>query len=301
MSPRRRVAPLVAVVVGVLVALAAAGACGSVADRAATASTSGRTVVVTYPILGTLVRELVGDAATVKVLLPDGVDPHDYRPSARDTEAVDRADLIVANGLDLEEGLLGAIDAAEAKGTPVFRVAEHASAAREGDPHLWVDPVSMREAMAALAPTLRDRLGLDLGDRPAVVDRELTDLDARTRATLDTVPPDRRLLVTGHESMGYFAARYGFRLVGALIPSSTSQAAPSAADLVALKALIEQTGAPVVFNEIGTPKALARALADETGVTVVELATHTLPGDESYGSFIDQLATGIAGALGGAT
>jgi zinc/manganese transport system substrate-binding protein len=101
--------------------------------------------------------------------------------------------------------------------------------------------------------------------------------------------------------MGYFAARYGYTIVGALIPSSTSQAAPSAADLAALKSQIAETGAPVVFNEIGTPPALARAIADETGVKVVELATHTLPRDESYETFIDELAAGIAGALGGRT
>ncbi len=103
--------------------------------------------------------------------------------------------------------------------------------------------------------------------------------------------------MTGHESMGYFARQYDFELVGALIPSTTSQSAPSAAELAELREQIEALSVPVIFNEIGTPPALSEAIASETGVEVIELATHNLPDDGSYFTFIDDIAQGVAQGL----
>lgn len=344
-----------------LVALGAV-ACGSGGgpdgERAATGATTGGTarptVVVTFPVLGAVVSELVGGVADVVVVMPDGVDPHEFRPSARDVETITTADLVVANGLGLEEGLADALEQAERAGVPVFEAtdaitvrrfdAEEGAAAHahgtagedhggtdgpgsdahdgpeegspgqagsgddhedgepagEGaeDPHFWVDPVAMRDVVVALTGTLEAELGLDLAASSSALQAELTELDVRTREALSVIPPERRLLVTGHESMGYFADRYDLELVGALIPATTSQAAPSAAELADLKAQIDALGVPAVFNELGTPPALSQAISDETGVRVIELPTHTLPEDGTYVTFIEVIAGNIVEGLG---
>jgi zinc/manganese transport system substrate-binding protein len=313
----------------VVISLATAVACGSDDVGGSTTGTGTPTIVVTYSVLGAAVTELVGEAAEVSVIMSNGIDPHDYRPSPRDVEAISRADFVVSNGLDLEEGLLDAIGEAGRRGTPVFRATDHIEVRRYGagvpvrdhdddhddghdadgdlgdahgddgdDPHFWVDPLAMDAAMVALAGQLERDLGLDLADRRAALSERLIDLDARTTEALSIIPDDRRVLVTGHESMGYFAARYDFVLVGALIPSLTTQAAPSAGDLHALKDQIEQYDVPAIFNEIGTSPAVARTIADETGAVVIELPSHNLPDDGSYVTFVEEIAARILAGLG---
>ncbi len=159
----------------------------------------------------------------------------------------------------------------------------------------------MHRVVAALGPFAATELGLDLAARTADLEARLDQLDAETDQTLAVVPADRRKLVTGHESMGYFARQYGFVLVGALIPATTSQAAPSAGELAALREQVEREQVPAIFTEIGTPPALSDAIAEETGVEVVELGSHTLPDDGSYFTFIDDIAVAVAGALAPAT
>lgn len=283
------------------VALLAAACSG---DRA-TADPGMPAVVVTYPVLGAVVADLVGDRAAVTILMGNGVDPHDWSPSARDIERVDKADLVVANGLGLEEGLEKPLAEAEKRGVVVFRATDHvtvrgraagAGSSSGGDPHFWVDPLAMRDVVLALAPAL-ESVGVDVADRAPALATRLADLDAATRATLAVVPEARRLLVTGHESMGYFADRYGFRLVGAVVPGLTSQGEVSAGQLADLRAAIVSAGVTVIFTEIGTPAAVVEAIGRETGAAVVALPSHTLPADGSYATFIGQIATAIATAL----
>jgi zinc/manganese transport system substrate-binding protein len=287
----------------VVVALLAAGCSGGGA-----AQTPGPpSVVVTYPVLGSVVADLVGDRATVTVLMGNGVDPHDWSPSAKDIERVDKADLVVANGLNLEEGLEKALVEAEKRGVVVFRATDHVTVRQRdadgedsgeagADPHFWVDPRAMRDVVLALAPALA-AVGVDVADRAPALATRLADLDAATRSTLSAIPEARRLLVTGHESMGYFADRYGFRLVGAVVPGLTSQGEVAAGQLADLRAAIEAEGVTVIFTEIGTPSAVVEAIGRETGAAVVLLPSHTLPADGTYASFIGQIATAIATAL----
>lgn len=111
------------------------------------------------------------------------------------------------------------------------------------------------------------------------------------------MPAANRKLVTGHESMGYFAQRYNFKLVGAIIPSITTQAEVSASDLANLKQLIEENDVKAIFTELGTSPVVADAIGNETGVKVVELTTHTLPADGSYFTFMRNIAQVITDAL----
>jgi len=277
--------------------------------------TGGPAIVVSSAVLGAVVQDLVGDRATVSVLMGNGVDPHDWQPSARDVEALHRADLVVVNGLGLEATLEPVLEEVAGTGVPVFRAAEHIGSLRSiddgvvhhdapvashgpgvPDPHFWVDPLSMRDVVVALAPVMAG-MGVDVADRAADLATRLEALDAEVRTTLEVVPVERRQLVTGHESMGYFADRYAFELVGAVIPGLSSQGEVSASQLGAISALIREHGVPAIFTEIGTPAAVVDAIAGETGVQVVQLPSHALPADGSYFTFIRDIATAIATAL----
>jgi ABC-type Mn2+/Zn2+ transport system permease subunit/ABC-type Zn uptake system ZnuABC Zn-binding protein ZnuA len=269
-------------------------------------------VVVTTPVLGSIVRDLVGDQARVSVVMPNGADPHEFQPSAADVAALSGADLVVANGLGLEEGLEGALRQAAEGGTPVVEATDLVAlrrfdpSARDAiaehgpeDPHIWTDPLTMRALVAGLVPVLRDEAGIDAAARAAALEDRLTRLDAEIRATLADVPPGRRTLVTGHESMGYFAARYGFRVVGALVPSLSSQAEASAGNLAGLRRQVQAAGVPAIFSETGTPSGLADAIAGETGARVVEIGTHALPPDGSYLTMMRDIAAAVDEGLAG--
>ena len=167
----------------------------------------------------------------------------------------------------------------------------------DGDPHIWVDPVAMTAVARALGSVLEDELGLDLGDRTAEVADGLDTLDREIRARVDLLPPGRRKLVTGHESLGYFADRYGFTVIAAVVPGTSSQAETSAAQLAALRDAVRAAGVGVIFTEVGTPPAVAATVARETGARLVEVPTHTLPADNTYRSFVATLAATVVDAL----
>ena len=304
MLGRRWGTRLAAAAAGLTLAAGLAAGCGS--DDAAADRPE---IVATTTVLGSLTEELVGEAAEVRVLMPNGVDPHDYQPSARDVEALRNADLVVENGLELEEGLLDALGEAREAGVPVFTATEHVRLRKVGegepgdarggsaDPHIWMDPLAMRDAMTALAPVAEREVGVDLGERPSELAARLGDLDAEVRETLAAVPEERRKLVAGHESMGYLADRYGFELLGAVVPSLSSRAQVSASNLAALRRQVEREGVPAIFNELGTPPGVADAIGDETGARVVDISTAVLPADGSYFTFMREAAATVAAAL----
>ena len=304
MLGRRWGTRLAAAAAGLTLAAGLAAGCGS--DDAAADRPE---IVATTTVLGSLTEELVGEAAEVRVLMPNGVDPHDYQPSARDVEALRNADLVVENGLELEEGLLDALGEAREAGVPVFTATEHVRLREVGegepgdarggsaDPHIWMDPLAMRDAMTALAPVAEREVGVDLGERPSELAARLGDLDAEVRETLAAVPEERRKLVAGHESMGYLADRYGFELLGAVVPSLGSRAQVSASNLAALRRQVEREGVPAIFNELGTPPGVADAIGDETGARVVDISTAVLPADGSYFTFMREVAATVAAAL----
>jgi zinc/manganese transport system substrate-binding protein len=275
---------------------------------------SGKTIVVTYSILGSVVEDLVGDSATVIVSMPNGQDPHEWEPSAKDIETLTHADLIVQNGLGLEGGMEKALEQAQDAGVKFFTASDYIPVRHVGegegiptgdpdqavgaeDPHLWTDPVAMKSIVDALAAQINQDLGIDLSDRAKDLDLRLDTLNQEVIASVNSIPENNRKLVTGHESMGYFAQRYGLKLVGAIIPSITTQAEVSASDLSELKTLIEENQVKAIFTELGTPKAVSDAIGNETGVQVVELTTHNLPEDGSYFTFIHNLTQVIVDGL----
>ena len=272
------------------------------------------TIVVTYSILGAVVKELVGDQANVVVSMPNGQDPHEWEPSARDIETLTHADLIVQNGLGLEGGMEKALAQAKEDGVQVFTVSDYITVRKVGagegipsgdpdqaagadDPHLWTDPLAMKQIVAALSDTLETDLALDVSARAADLENRLDQLNQSIIDKVNTLPQNERKLVTGHESLGYFADRYGFKLVGAIVPSLTTQAEISASELSALKTLINENNVKAIFTELGTPPAVAESIGKETGVKVVPVSTHILPEDGSFFTFMVELSDTIVSAL----
>lgn len=306
--------------VAALLAVATVAACGD--DATSGSGADGPSIVVTTSILGDVVENLVGDQADVEVLMPRGADPHEASLSSRQADDMSRADLVVVNGAGFEQGMDRVIDSVEADGTPVFAAADEADLlsfddqherqeaaadddhADEGhghddddlDPHFWTDPTRMADATRALSARLAEVDGIDA----AALDRatsayldELAALDTDLADVLATVPEADRTLVTNHEVFGYFAERYGFLVVGAVIPAGTTQAEPSASEVTELAGVIEEAGVPAIFAETSSPTTLADALADEAGdVEVVALFSESL-GDEGSGgeTYIEMMRT----------
>ena len=306
--PARRTIGVAAVAALAMLALLAS--CGGNSDDDGGGK---KTIVVTYSILGSLVRDAVGDAANVVVLIPNGSDPHEWEPSAKDIERLNNADLIVRNGLDLEGGIQDVLNTAQDDGVATFVASDHITIRLVGegeglptgdpdqavgaqDPHLWMDPLTLKDVMVALGPALAEQ-GIEVASGIASVVAGLDALNAKVEGVLAAVPEENRKLVTGHESMGYFAKRYGFTLIGALIPSLTTQAGVSAEELSTLATEIEAQNVKAIFTEIGTPAQVAEAIGEETGVKVVDLASHNLPDDGTYESFLLENASKVAAAL----
>jgi zinc/manganese transport system substrate-binding protein len=299
------------IVIAALAMAALSSAC-SPAKRAASAP--ARLIVATYSALGAIVHELVGDMADVEVMIPNGLDVHEWEPSAKDIETLTKAKLVVENGLGLEGGMGKALDQARSAGVKFFTASNYITVRKVGsgegipsgdpdqalgadDPHLWTDPVAIKAIVGALAPELKKALGIDVSKRAADIETKLDALDKEIQTSVAALPVERRKLVTGHESLGYFAQRFGFKLVGAIVPSLTTQAESSAADFVALKKLIAENQVRVIFTEIGTSPRTVEALAKETGVQAVALHTHSVPDDGSYFTFERNLVDVIIGAL----
>lgn len=264
-------------------------------------------IVVTYSVLGSVVTDLVGDEADVTTLIPDGQDPHDFQPSARDIEAINNADLVVSNGLDFEEGLEDVLASAIDSGVSVYMIGEnitvrepeedhaeeegHAHGA--GDPHLWLSPMSFAQALPSLTAAINKATGLSI-DETAALDK-LTLLDNEIKEVIGNI--SSCVLVSGHDEMGYFADRYGCTVIGAIIPSFSTTSEATAKQIADLKVLAESNNVKAVFTGLGTPAEVSEQLASELGIAAVSLSTHYLNGAANYREFMLNLANQIAEAL----
>ncbi len=280
-------------------------------------------VVVTYSVLAAVVSELVDGVADVVTIIPDGQDPHDFEPSPRDIELINNAVFVVSNGLDLEEGLDDALANAKDAGVPVFAVADHVTTLdivdvndhsdhghvhpgaesshdhadhdHSKDPHVWLSPHTMREALPALAQAASEALGVDLDAARMSLDDELEALDAELRELFSGV--DNCQLVTGHNELGYFADRYGCTVIAAILSSPSTDAEESAGNMEFVIDVIRTHGAKVVFTSLGTNPSVAAQVAKEANADLVEINTHFLGSSESYVEFIRALGTTIATSL----
>jgi zinc/manganese transport system substrate-binding protein len=272
-------------------------------------------VIATTSILGDVVSRLGGAGVELDVMIPRGIDPHDFSPSAQQVAAISSADLIIANGLGLEEGLEDVLAQAESEGIRAIEVGPEVDPLRsdEGDgdghgafdPHFWQDPLRMKMAVEVIGLSLVNVGVPEAQELTAVYQAEIDAAQAEIVAVLDRVPSDRRLLVTNHDAFGYFADRYGFAIIGTIIPGGSTLAEPSSAEIAALVETIVANDVRAIFVENIGSGGLADILAAETGteVEVVQLVSDALgePGSET-GTYLGMLvynASVIADALGG--
>ncbi len=254
------------------------GACTGDSDEA------GLRVVATTTILGDVAQNIVGEDASVEVLVPLGADPHDYQASSQQVAAIRNADLVVAIGFGLEEGLSNVLESLADDGANVLEVAPLLPTIPFGggddrDPHVWFDPIRVADAAREIASRLAAiDPALEWEARADSYGTALRAADAEISTTLAAIPEGNRILVTNHDALGYFADRYGFQVVGTVVPSGTTLAEPSSAELAALVEAIDRLGVRAIFAETTEPATLAEAIAAEAGqgVAVVELYTGSL-------------------------
>lgn len=322
-----------------VVALAAAAsfltfgaACSSDSEssNAATSAEAGRpTVVVTTSILGDVVENVVGESAEVEVIMAPGTDPHEFEPSAAQAAAISEADLIVANGLGFEVGLLDVLDAAGDDGVAIYEVGpdvdplpfpdgsddEHSDEERDEpghedgavDPHFFTDPERVAEGAENIAEALGAEIpALDNDTIRAQATAYADEIRAASEEIADefgAIADEDRVLVTNHEVFGHFADRYDFEVIGAVVPGGSTAAGPSPAELGDLVSTIEDAGVPAIFVDSSSPTDLADAVAAESGteVEVVSLFSESLgdegSGGETYLEMIRTNATAITDAL----
>jgi len=251
---------LVAVVVAAIVA------CGDGGDGGGDA---GVTVVATTTQVADLVANVGGKRVALDSILRPNSDPHEYEPRPSDAAALAKADVVFSSGGDLDEWLDEVVDSA---GGDAKQVTLIDSVKREGDdPHWWQDPRNAILAVAAIRDALIDadpsgRAGYQR--RAAAYTARLRRLDADVARCIDRVPRAKRKLVTTHDALGYFAARYGIEVIGAVIPSLSTQAQPSAKDVAELVGQIKGEGVEAIFPEASLSRRLEQAISRESGAEV---------------------------------
>lgn len=262
--------------------------------------------VAAESFLADIAQNVSGERFVVRPLIPQGADPHTFEPAPRDMAQVAAADLLIVNGGGLEEGLLTTLENAAGQTTVVEASAGLRSRDTESvDPHYWLDPVLVESYVGNIrnAFSEADPQGASAYEANAArYVRELRALDAWIARQVARIPPERRVLVTNHESAGYFADRYGFTVVGTVIPSVGAGDTPSAQQLSGLTRVIRASGVRAIFVERDADPRIAQQIAAETGIQIVaELLDHSLTprgGDApTYIAMMKHNATVIVKAL----
>lgn len=309
---RSLVSPLVAVL---LVACKGAG-------EAATETGSGPVRVATsISVFADMVRQVGGDRVTVISLIPPGADAHTFQPAPRDVKKLGDVRAVFINGYHLEERLMPVIEHNVPRGARIVelaaglqaitfaqeRVAPAANDGRggegedeeHGNPHFWLDVQYARRYVAAIRDVLRE---VDPEGRPAYernAERylgELDELDREIRARIETIPPERRKLVTFHDAFPYFARAYGLELVGYVIRSPGRS--PSAQEIKALSDTLRRESVPTVFKEPQLDAMLLERAAKDAGVRVDVLYSDALTKDiRGYADLMRRNADNIARGL----
>ena len=245
------------------------------------------TVVATTSILADVVSQVGGDLVAVTPLVPPGANEHEYQPSPQDVAAVTDADLVFEVGLGLEEFMETIIQNAGTRVEPVIVSEgietmefsggedEHFSA----DPHVWMDPANViiwtqniAESLSAFDPDNRE---IYEANSQAYI-TQLESLDTWIASEVAKISPENRQLVTDHMLFGYFAEKYGFTVAGAIIPSYSSIAEPSARELAELEDAIRNHNVRVILVGNTVNPALASRIANDTGTQLVEFYTGSL-------------------------
>ena len=274
-------------------------------------------VVATTTLIGDVVGRIGGDAIDLTILFEPDADPHLFEPTPRDLVALQEADVVFQNGAGLEAGLTAVLDTVET----VISLSEGLARAREEedhheaeedhdhgelDPHVWFDPSNVArwaERIADALSRLDPQSAAVFEARAAQYVAALDELDRWIEERVAGIPEERRVLVTDHGVLGYFADRYGFTLVGSVFPGLTTAAEPSARELADLETHIQDLGVPAIFVGTTVDPWLADQVGRDTGVSIVQLYTGSLSGpDGPAPTYIDLMRVDVermVEALGG--
>ena len=264
--------------------------------------TTDSAVLASTTFLADITQNIAGDLVSVGSLLPVGADPHSYQPTPQDAARIADSRLLIVNGAGYEhfiEPLLenagGEKEIIEASAGINPRI--DADGGQGVDPHMWLDPV----LVINYAENIRDGLMSFDPDHAASyqvnADRyiaALEDLDAWIVQQVSQIPVEKRLLVTNHESLGYFAERYGFRVAGTVIGSFSSGASPSAGEMAGLIEQIKSNGAAAIFLDASDNETFANQIAEETGVRVVtDLHLESLTNGPPAATYVDMMKQNV--------
>ncbi len=259
-------------------------------------------VLAVSSFLADMAQHVAGDRLEIETLIPVGVDPHTFEPTPQDVTKIADSQVVIANGAGLEVWLQEIIDNAGGDQLVIEAAQDLVSnPSRPGDPHFWLDPnygihyvEQIRDGFIAVDPEGEAVYTQNAADYI----QELEELDAWIAEQVEQIPVERRLLITNHESFGYFADRYGFQVVGTIVPSFSTGSSPSAQQLVQLVEAIKATKAPAIFLESGTNPELAEQVAREAGVeVVVDLLTHSVDHPGGYIEMLQYNTSAIVEAL----
>ena len=266
--------------------------------RATDSPKSAPVVVASTTFLADIAQNVAGDRLQVESLLPYGADAHSYQPIPQDVAKIADSDLLIVNGAGYEHFLGSVLENVGGERTVIeasagLSVREDAESEHGVDPHLWLDPnnvigyvENIRDGLTAFDPE-----GADIykSNADAYIN-QLRGLDLWIEGQVSTIPAERRLLVTNHDSLGYFAERYGFTVIGTVVAGTSSDAAPSAQQMAALIDQIKATGAPAVFLDAAELPTLARQIASDAGVRVVtDLYFGSLTDGPPAGTYLDMM------------
>jgi ABC-type Zn uptake system ZnuABC Zn-binding protein ZnuA len=270
-------------------------ACGTPASSSPKADT---VILTSTTFLADITRNIAGDRQSVDSLLPIGVDPHSYQPTPQDIAKIERSKLLIINGAEYEHFLEPLLENAGGERTVAEASAgisprEEAGGEHAVDPHMWLDPnlviVYVENIRAALTAYDPEGASLYQANADAYV-AKLQELDGWIKTEVEKIPADKRLLVTNHEALGYFAERYGFTVTGSVIPSFSSNAEPSAQQMAALVDAIKSLSVPCIFLDAADNNTLAQQIASETDVTVIsDLYLESLTDGAPAGTYIDMM------------
>jgi zinc/manganese transport system substrate-binding protein len=268
-------------------------------------------IVTTTSIVGDLVTGVVGHEAKVEIIMPVGVDPHDYQPSARQAASLREADLIVTSGLGLEAGLVDALAAAAADGVPTLALGErlgprplNGADGTSPDPCWWLDPNRAAGAVQLIAEAMSSQTYGNWHSRATAIETNLWFLADEIALMLCRIPPEHRDLITTHDTFGYFAERYDLDVVGVLLEDGATQPQLELCRLAELADTMRADDIHAVFAETTAPTEVAETLAESVGedVDVVPLYVDSLGGPgsgaETYFGMMRTNAERIADALG---
>jgi zinc/manganese transport system substrate-binding protein len=253
-----------------LLLLAAAAGCGEASSGA-----DGRTVVATTTQVADLVGQVAGEGVSVHGMFRPGGDPHDFEPRPSDVKAVADAKVVFASGLGLDDWIH---DVARQSGTDAevvpmdqtLLIRLPGEGGQENDPHWFQNPYTANGAVERIRDDLSridPHHAKAYEANAAAYLKKLKRLQSGIRACMDALPGEQRKLVTDHDAFQYFAAQFRIRVVGAVIPSQTTQAQPSAGDTAELARTIEGEHVKAIFPEESLNPDVAEALADQTGIT----------------------------------